>query len=459
MSTRNSTLHNYEYIAACSHIPTFPSRFSLAIRQQPVQTRQSTTSERDRRPVDPPPILQIKLVDATLRETQDFLQNPYFFMGASLVRAESSDKNNTCLSGLAGQTVSSMYKLKDYDNNDGGFFVFGDLSVRIEGRYRLRFTLFEITTQGAINLKSIYSDTFSVYSAKTFPGMLESTFLSRTFSDQGVRLRIRKEHRVQMAGSRKRKISTAQDDNDTVSSENSSVGRREKSSYNISPNATTSVAWYWPPSNSLSQQQQQRPPPPMVSIHLQQHHYYPHHPYVSNKVNISPPDYHPHISSSPPFSASSINKSSRRLTMDMTSLASFQNSFTRRSRSVSFHHNATLPLNDQKHTAEQYNGISITPQSGGIRLPPIRNIISTGDPNHNNKDIGEVDAAVAMIQLASSPQQQLSSQTTATTALTNTRAMVIHPSAHQHKHYYHHHYHSTTNPSSRKTQTKKSTVW
>ncbi|KAI7858526.1 velvet factor [Circinella umbellata] len=119
-------------------------------------------------------------------------------MGASLVRAESSDKNNTCLSGLAGQTVSSMYKLKDYDNNDGGFFVFGDLSVRIEGRYRLRFNLFEITTQGAINLKSIYSDIFSVYSAKAFPGMLESTFLSRTFSDQGVRLRIRKEHRVQM---------------------------------------------------------------------------------------------------------------------------------------------------------------------------------------------------------------------------------------------------------------------
>ena len=29
---------------------------------------------------------------------------------------------------------------------DGGFFVFGDLSVRIEGQYRLRFTLFEITT-------------------------------------------------------------------------------------------------------------------------------------------------------------------------------------------------------------------------------------------------------------------------------------------------------------------------
>ncbi|KAI9271629.1 velvet factor [Phascolomyces articulosus] len=110
---------------------------------------------------------------------------------------ESEEGDSTYFGGLTGQTVSSMYKLKDYDNNDGGFFVFGNLCVRVEGQYRLRFTLFEITTQGAISLKSIYSNPFTVYSAKAFPGMLESTFLSRTFSDQGVRLRIRKEHRVQ----------------------------------------------------------------------------------------------------------------------------------------------------------------------------------------------------------------------------------------------------------------------
>ncbi|KAI9498224.1 velvet factor [Zychaea mexicana] len=117
-------------------------------------------------------------------------------MGATLVRPNLAD--NSCIGGLAGQMVSSMHKLKDYDNNDGGFFVFGDLSIRMEGQFRLQFTLFEITTQGAVSLKSIYSDVFTVYSSKTFPGMLESTFLSRTFSDQGVRLRIRKEHRVQM---------------------------------------------------------------------------------------------------------------------------------------------------------------------------------------------------------------------------------------------------------------------
>ncbi|KAI9280669.1 velvet factor [Sporodiniella umbellata] len=99
---------------------------------------------------------------------------------------------------LSGQTTSSMYKLKDINNQDGGFFVFGDLSVKLEGEFRLKFCMFEINSLGASNLKCIYSDAFQVYSSKNFPGMLESTFLSRSFSDQGARIRIRKEHRVQM---------------------------------------------------------------------------------------------------------------------------------------------------------------------------------------------------------------------------------------------------------------------
>lgn len=45
---------------------------------------------------------------------------------------------------LAGTLVSSLHRLKDVDNNDGGFFVFGDLSVKIEGDFRLKFSLFEI---------------------------------------------------------------------------------------------------------------------------------------------------------------------------------------------------------------------------------------------------------------------------------------------------------------------------
>lgn len=46
-----------------------------------------------------------------------------------------------------------------------------------------------------VALKSILSDPFQVLLPKSFPGMHESTHLSRSFADQGVKLRIRKEAR------------------------------------------------------------------------------------------------------------------------------------------------------------------------------------------------------------------------------------------------------------------------
>lgn len=46
------------------------------------------------------------------------------------------------------------------------------------------------------HVASITSNPFPVHSAKNFTGMAESTFLTRTFSDQGVRLRLRKEPRT-----------------------------------------------------------------------------------------------------------------------------------------------------------------------------------------------------------------------------------------------------------------------
>jgi hypothetical protein len=45
---------------------------------------------------------------------------------------------------LSGATVSSLHKLRDIDNTDGGFFVFGDLAVKKQGHFKLYFSLFEI---------------------------------------------------------------------------------------------------------------------------------------------------------------------------------------------------------------------------------------------------------------------------------------------------------------------------
>ncbi|KAI7899594.1 velvet factor, partial [Cokeromyces recurvatus] len=96
----------------------------------------------------------------------------------------------------AGTVVQSLYKLKDHDNTEGGYFIFSDISVRLEGFYRLKFTLYEIEGIYVNRLCSVISDIFQVYSPKSFPGMSESTLLTRSFSDQGVRIRIRKEPRV-----------------------------------------------------------------------------------------------------------------------------------------------------------------------------------------------------------------------------------------------------------------------
>ncbi|KAG0235611.1 hypothetical protein BGW41_000712 [Actinomortierella wolfii] len=174
------------------------TKYVLSIRQQPVKAKVCGQKERDRRPVDPPPIIQIKLADPSLDRNKDYLQSPYLFMCCNLVHA--SDPMGEIVAPahrvLAGTVVSSLHRLKDVDNSDGGFFVFGDMSVRIEGHFCLRFTLFELIDGEVIQVMSIVSDPLTVYSSKNFPGMSESTFLSRCFSDQGVRIRIRKDHHV-----------------------------------------------------------------------------------------------------------------------------------------------------------------------------------------------------------------------------------------------------------------------
>lgn len=82
--------------------------------------------------------------------SNDFLQNPYYFMFASLASPDSDDELHVLKDGktrcTTGSIVSSLYHLKDTenDNQDAGFFVFPDLSVRTEGSYRLKLSLFEV---------------------------------------------------------------------------------------------------------------------------------------------------------------------------------------------------------------------------------------------------------------------------------------------------------------------------
>ncbi|ORZ33197.1 velvet factor, partial [Catenaria anguillulae PL171] len=92
----------------------------------------------------------------------------------------------------AGSVVSSMFRLKDLDGEDGAFFVFNDVSVRTEGVFRLCFTLYEVTGLRVRRLLTTYSGDFTIFAPKRFPGLEESTALTRSFADQGLKIRARR---------------------------------------------------------------------------------------------------------------------------------------------------------------------------------------------------------------------------------------------------------------------------
>ncbi|KAI8969090.1 velvet factor-domain-containing protein [Mycotypha africana] len=218
--------------------------YQLTLRQQPKQSRMCGVGEKaDRRPIDPPPIVQLKVIDNKLppSERNTYLQNPYYFMYASLMAADLDEELHLLKDGktrsTTGSVVSSLYHLKDIDNTDAGFFVFPDLSVRMEGSYRLKLSLFEIIGKDVFHCRSIISNKFFVYSAKKFPGMEESTFLSRSFADQGLKIRIRKELRQR----RKLNRITA-DSEDNYLNDPDATGKRPKTVIDDNSIPTTPTA-------------------------------------------------------------------------------------------------------------------------------------------------------------------------------------------------------------------------
>lgn len=178
----------------------------LKLRQEPREALVTTEGkEKARKPVDPPPIIQLS-VRPTADPSQHFLQSPYLFMCTSLYKPDKDEAwEGNGNKSLAGSLVSSLHRLKDTNNKDGGFFVFGDISVKVQGTFRLHFSLFDLRkdSHDVVYLGSITSEPFRVLLPKDFKGMDESTYLSRAFSDQGVRLRLRKEPRAMMGGNKR----------------------------------------------------------------------------------------------------------------------------------------------------------------------------------------------------------------------------------------------------------------
>jgi hypothetical protein len=181
----------------------------------------------DRRPVDPPPVVELRIFDGHQVETAKditFNYNANFFVFATLEharpiapgRVQNPAANQPPV--LTGMPVSGMAYLDR--PVEAGYFLFPDLSVRHEGNYRLTFNLYEetkeskdfdadstmLTENSPIAAEGhnasfdwrmeVRSIPFNVFSAKKFPGLAESTSLSRMVAEQGCRVRIRRDVRM-----------------------------------------------------------------------------------------------------------------------------------------------------------------------------------------------------------------------------------------------------------------------
>ncbi|KAJ7498605.1 velvet factor [Mycena latifolia] len=137
--------------------------------------------------------------------------------------APSPNQRNAYTRTLVGPLSSNGYRLLDEHRKPGIFFLFQDLSVRTEGTFRLRLRLMNVGAPpapepGALQvhttvspvLAQIFTEPFTVYSAKRFPGVPETTALSIAFGNQGLKLPLRNRH-----GSSKRRRDDSGSDDDS----------------------------------------------------------------------------------------------------------------------------------------------------------------------------------------------------------------------------------------------------
>jgi hypothetical protein len=116
-----------------------------------------------------------------------------------------------------GTLVSSPFVGVDENGEEGCFFCFPDLSCRTHGKFKLKFVLMRIDwSNGPAQsetmpiIASAMSETFTVYTAKEFPGMRPSTALTKALKRQGCAISVKK-------GNEKAPATTKSEDDDDPS--------------------------------------------------------------------------------------------------------------------------------------------------------------------------------------------------------------------------------------------------
>jgi len=161
------------------------SNYCLSIRQQPIRARLCAATDGERRTIDPPPILEVMSVDLDGAQHKIIEDKAFLVVKAELWSADMKSRCITAprvpvdLSLLIGSLVETGSPLQDDFGHIGLLFSFSNLSIRCAGDFRLRFSLLNLESDNfnvhlapkVISTQHLFSDTFTVYTPREFPGM------------------------------------------------------------------------------------------------------------------------------------------------------------------------------------------------------------------------------------------------------------------------------------------------
>lgn len=179
------------------------TRYELSVRQQPLNARSCGFGDRDRRVIDPPPILQLDINAPHLARdvVSQMLKSPLNVVHCSIWSADGTEEMSampddaTRQKRLMGNLVASPFFGEDEHGDLGSFFCFPDISCRTPGQYRLKFSLLTIDPRPNARAPvkcELLSDVFQTFPAKGFPGMSESSALAKALRSQGCNIPTKK---------------------------------------------------------------------------------------------------------------------------------------------------------------------------------------------------------------------------------------------------------------------------
>jgi len=179
--------------------------YELDVVQTPERTAEFGSAGLSRLPLSPPLVVRLTILDRHKKPINADTELSFLVANLSLYSADGARPLDECTHTqtnrrhrmLYGTLVSSTHQLYDESNRQGTFFVFPDVSVRLQGRYQLRVTLMRVAHFGESSTVPVGEFGKALVHTRTEPFDVvplaqyvapPTTQLTRIFHRQGVRM-------------------------------------------------------------------------------------------------------------------------------------------------------------------------------------------------------------------------------------------------------------------------------